>query len=57
MSKDELVKLFAYAYFICVSICLLTMMELLIFGKTYFSLFLIIYFLIYGINLKIFKKL
>jgi len=55
--SDRLWKFIAYGYFISNTLCLIVLLEILILGKPYISLFLLILAATAYLNLKNFKIL
>ena len=53
--SDRLWKFIAYGYFISNTLCLIVLLEMLILGKPYISLFLLILATTIYLNFKIFK--
>lgn len=54
--SDRLWKFIAYGYFISNTLCLIVLLEMLILGKPYISLFLFIFAGTTFFNFKYFKK-
>lgn len=56
MDNDVLWKVFAYGYFAVNTVCILVLIDLLVFGKPYITLFLLIFSLTIYVNFKIFQR-
>jgi hypothetical protein len=56
MAEDDLWKFVGYGYFICTNLSILILVELLVLGKPYISIFLVIFYACYRLNLKVFKN-
>lgn len=56
MQGENLISKLALAYFVSNSLCLLILIELIIFKRSFLVLFLVIFYLCYKINLQLFSK-